>query len=157
MTEHMAVLKVGDSKKKSDNIYTFNFETKILRPFQELTPGLSMIACGPYTLIGLIKQSKLKRLRKVNHMQRRRTSNQASCGNLQVLEKTIPYTSDRLDNNSASCNVTAHPTFLHTRSLSTNHTLKPQPITTPALDISESNNSSTHLFQLQRIHCETHQ
>ncbi len=82
MTEHMAVLKVGDSKKKSDNIYTFNFETKILRPFQELTPGLSMIACGPHTLIGLIKQSKLKRLRKVNHMQRRRTSNQASCGNL---------------------------------------------------------------------------
>ena len=83
MTEHMAVLKVGDAKKQVDNIYTFNFETKTLRPFQELTPGLSMIACGPHTLIGLIKQSKLKRLRKVNHMmQRRRTSNQSSCGNL---------------------------------------------------------------------------
>ena len=55
MTEHMAVLKVGDAKKNADNIFTFNFETKVLRPFQELTPGLSMIACGPNTLIGLIK------------------------------------------------------------------------------------------------------
>ncbi len=45
-----------------------------------------MIACGPNTLIGLIKQSKLKRLRKVNHLQRRRTSNQTNIG-----DKTLSF------------------------------------------------------------------
>ena len=57
MTEHMSVLKVADSlTTNADSLYTFNFETKTLRPFQEQTSaGLSMIACGPNTLIGLIK------------------------------------------------------------------------------------------------------
>ena len=75
MTEHMSVLKVADSLATADSLYTFNFQTKTLRAFQDQTSaGLSMIACGPNTLIGLIKQSKLKRLRKVNQLQRRRGS-----------------------------------------------------------------------------------
>ena len=36
MTEHMSVLKVADSLTTSaDSLYTFNFETKTLRAFQE--------------------------------------------------------------------------------------------------------------------------
>ncbi len=58
MSETQGVLKVSipdPNGQVMDLLYTFNFEYKTLKLFEDVEPGLQMVASGPNSLLGLVK------------------------------------------------------------------------------------------------------